>query len=89
MFACREDGRLAGYVALQTPGYHGRLPGCFIVTDLFYAAEREDVLHNLMNAAFRFAVASGGTVLKLSGFPSAVEPAAARVLPFPSYCWPR
>jgi hypothetical protein len=81
VLACREHGRLAGYVALQTPGYHGRLPGCFVVTDLFYPPEREDVLRNLMNAAFRFAVAGGGTVLKLSGFHPTVYDALASQRP--------
>ena len=80
-FACRDGGELAGYVALQAPGYHGRLPGCFIVTDLFYPPGREDVLRNLMNAAFRFVVARGGTVLKLSGFHPVVHAALASQRP--------
>ncbi|HET6468457.1 MAG TPA: hypothetical protein VFG43_08790 [Geminicoccaceae bacterium] len=79
--ACRDRGRLLGYATLQTPGYHGRLPGCFTVTDLFYPPEREDVLGNLMNAAFRFAVERGGTVLKLSGFHPAVHAALASQRP--------
>jgi hypothetical protein len=80
-FACRDGGRLLGYIVLQTAGYRGRLPGCFTVTDLFYPAEREDVLANLMNAAFRFALENGGTVLKLSGFQPAVYAAMASQRP--------
>jgi hypothetical protein len=80
-FACRDQGRLLGYVTLQTPGYRGRQPGCFTVTDLVYPAEREDVLGNLMNTAFRFAVERGGTVLKLSGFHPAVRAALATQRP--------
>jgi hypothetical protein len=76
-FACRERGRLLGYVTLQTSGYHGRLPGCFIVTDLVYPAEREDVLRNLMNAAFRFVVERRGAILKMSGFHPMVHAALA------------
>jgi hypothetical protein len=83
VFACRERGRLLGYVALQTPGSRSDvpLPGCFNVTDLFYPPEREDVLGNLMNAAFQFAVQQGGTVLKLSGFHPVVQAGLASQRP--------
>jgi hypothetical protein len=76
--ACRErGGRLLGYVSLQRQGYNGRLPGCYVVTDLFYPVEREEVLQNMMNAAFRFVVERDGVVLKLSGFHPAVYAALA------------
>ncbi len=69
-FACRENGRLLGYIALQTPGTRSEsvVPDSYNVTDLFYPPERTDVLGNLMNTAFRFAVEQGATVLKSSGF---------------------
>jgi hypothetical protein len=81
VLACRDRGRLMGYVALQTSGYHGRLPGCFIVTDLFYPTEREDVFRNLMNAAFRLVVERRGAILKLSGFHPKVYAALATQRP--------
>jgi hypothetical protein len=80
-FACRDQGRLMGYVALQRSGYQGRLPGCFIVTDLFYRTEREDVFRNLMNAAFRLVVERRGAILKMSGFHPAVYAALATQRP--------
>ena len=79
--ACRDQGRLMGYVTLQRSGYHGRLPGCFIVTDLFYPAEREDVFRNLMNAAFRLVIERRGAILKMSGFHPAVYAALATQRP--------
>jgi hypothetical protein len=83
VLACRDRGRLVGYVALQTPGTRSdrQIPGCFNVTDLVYPAERPDVLGNLMNAAFRFAVEHGGVVLKLSGFHPEVRAALASQRP--------
>ncbi|HEX2529066.1 MAG TPA: hypothetical protein VHL31_22570 [Geminicoccus sp.] len=83
VFACRDHGRLLGYVALQTPGTRSDtvLRGSYTVTDLFYPPGREDVLGNLMNAAFRFVVEQNGTVLKASGFHPVVQAALASQRP--------
>ncbi|MEO9188831.1 MAG: non-ribosomal peptide synthetase [Acetobacteraceae bacterium] len=64
--ACRDNGRLLGYVALREPATTA--PGHFIVTDLFYDRDNPDVLHNLMNAAFDFAVSRSASVLEVFGF---------------------
>ena len=64
--ACREAGELLGYVALREAVTTA--PGHFIVTDLFYDTARPEILHNLMNAAFDFAVARSATVLEVFGF---------------------
>jgi amino acid adenylation domain-containing protein len=64
--ACRDGGRLEGYVALREPTTTA--PGHMIVTDLFYDPARPDVMRNLLNAAFRFAVAQGASVLEIFGF---------------------
>jgi hypothetical protein len=62
---------LLGYVSLREPATTA--PGHFIVTDLFYDHGRPDVLHNLMNAAFQFAVERSASVLEVFGFHPAVN----------------
>jgi hypothetical protein len=64
--ACRDNGKLLGYVALREPVT--TVPGHFIVTDLFYDSAEPKVLHNLMNAAFEFAASKSASVLELFGF---------------------
>jgi len=64
--ACRDKGELLGYIALREPVTTA--PGHFIVTDIFYDRARPDVLHNLMNAAFDFAVSKSASVIELFGF---------------------
>jgi len=64
--ACREGGRLLGYVALRAPVTTA--PGHFIITDLFHDPDRPDVMQNLMNAAFAFAADHAATVLEVFGF---------------------
>jgi len=71
VLACRDDGRLLGYIALREPVT--TVPGHFIVTDLFYDNERPDALHNLMNAAFNYAVARSASVLEVFGFHPALN----------------
>jgi hypothetical protein len=67
VLACRDNGRLLGYVAVMK-----RLqavwaaPGRYVVTDLFYDKARPDVLASLMNGAFDFAKSEGGSVLEVS-----------------------
>lgn len=69
VFACRDGGELRGYVAVQARSPEaGYLPGHYVVTDLFYERERKDVLHNLMNHAFDFVSAHGGSVFQVSGY---------------------
>ena len=69
--ACRENGKLLGYVALREPSTTA--PGHWIVTDLFYDTHRPAVLHNLMNAAFDFAVARSASVIEMFGFHPALN----------------
>jgi amino acid adenylation domain-containing protein len=64
--ACRDDGMLAGYIALREPATTAT--GHFIVTDLFHDPSRPDVMPNLLNAAFRFAAARSASVLEVFGF---------------------
>ena len=64
--ACRDNGRLLGYVAMREPTTTA--PGHFIVTDLFYDSTRPDVLPNLMNAAFDFVAARSASALEVFGF---------------------
>lgn len=66
VLACRDGGQLLGYVALREPTTTA--PGHVIVTDLFYDRANNDVLHNLMNAAFDFARSQGASVLEVFGF---------------------
>ena len=64
--ACREEGRLLGYIALREPAT--TVPGHFVVTDLFYDPSRPDVMQNLLNAAFEEATARSATVFEIFGF---------------------
>jgi hypothetical protein len=66
VLACRENGRLAGYIALREPAT--TVPGHFVVTDIFYDPSRPDVMHNLLNAAFEDAVSRAATVFEIFGF---------------------
>jgi amino acid adenylation domain-containing protein len=64
--SCRENGQILGYVALREPATTA--PGHFIVTDLFYDRSRPEVLYNLMNGAFDFAIARSASVVEVFGF---------------------
>jgi amino acid adenylation domain-containing protein len=66
VLACRDGGRLGGYVALREPATTAT--GHVIVTDLFYDPDRPDIMRNLLNAAFRFASARSASVLEVFGF---------------------
>jgi hypothetical protein len=67
IFACRESGRLAGYLALQERnGTAGDPPGLFAVTDMFYDRQRADVLQSLFNAAFDYAESRNGAIFQVS-----------------------
>ena len=69
VFACREEGHLRGYLAVQERTQaSGYLRGHYVVTDLFYERGRKEVLQNLMNYAFEFAKAKGCSVFQVSGF---------------------
>lgn len=73
VFACREQGQLRGYIAVQARAYaSGYLRGHYVVTDLFYERARKDVLQNLMNYAFEFANAKGCSIFQVSGFSNEV-----------------
>jgi amino acid adenylation domain-containing protein len=64
--ACRDNGRLVGYVALRAPA--NTVPGHFIMTDLFYDDAVPEALPNLLNAAFAFAISQSATVFEIFGF---------------------
>jgi amino acid adenylation domain-containing protein len=65
-FACRDGGRLLGYLALRAPA--NTFPGHFIMTDLFYDSAVPEVMPNLLNAAFDFVVSQAATVFEIFGF---------------------
>jgi hypothetical protein len=68
-FACREQGQLRGYIALQARAHEsGYLRGHYVVTDLFYERRRKDVLYNLMNHAFEYARGQDCSIFQVSGF---------------------
>lgn len=67
VFACRDNGQMRGYIALQARSHEsGYLRGHYVVTDLFYERTRKDVLYNLMNHAFKFAKAQGCSIFEVS-----------------------
>lgn len=69
VFACRDNGKMRGYVALQVlSGEVGCIPDLCMVTDLFYERVRRDVLHNLMNHAFDFARVNGCSGFAVMGY---------------------
>ncbi len=66
LLACRADGRLLGYAAvMERLQSVWAAPGRYLLTDLFYDRTRPDVLASLMNGAFDFAKAAGGSVLEV------------------------
>ncbi len=68
VFACRDKGHLAGYIAIMKRGYANSMPGHFVVTDIFYPLRRGEVIYNLINHAFSFAKDNGAGVFEISGF---------------------
>lgn len=73
VFACRDNGQLRGYIALQARSHEsGYLRGHYVMTDLFYERTRKDVLYNLINHAFEFAKAHGGSIFEISGYSNEV-----------------
>jgi hypothetical protein len=64
--ACRDEGRLVGYIALRAPA--NTVPGHFIMTDLFYDDAIPEALPSLLNGAFDLAVAQSATVFEVFGF---------------------
>jgi hypothetical protein len=83
VFACRDNGRMRGYIALQARSQEaGYLRGSYVVTDLFYERARKDVLYNLMNHAFEFARAQGCTVFTVSNVSNEVAEELNRQRPY-------
>jgi hypothetical protein len=73
VFACRDNGRMRGYIALQARSHEsGYLRGHYVVTDLFYERTRKDILYNLMNHAFEFAKAHGCSIFEMSNYSNEV-----------------
>ena len=73
VFACRDQGQIRGYIAVQVRAHEsGYVRGHYVVTDLFYERTRKDVLYNLMNYAFEFAKAQGCSIFQVSGFSNEV-----------------
>ena len=68
VFACRDKGRLAGYLALMELNPQEGLcsPGRYRVIDVFYNRSRPDVVYSLMNHAFEFAKARGCSVFEVA-----------------------
>lgn len=67
VLACRERGRLKGYITLAEPlRDDGFSPDRWRVTDVFYDRTREDVLGSLMNQAFALAYSRGCAVFEAS-----------------------
>ena len=69
VFACRENGRLCGYlVMIEIDAKEGLCsPGRYRVIDVFYNRSRTDVVYSLMNHAFEFAKARGCSVFEVAG----------------------
>jgi amino acid adenylation domain-containing protein len=65
VLACRDGGRLLGYVSLREPATTA--PGHVVATDLFYDRERRDAFYNLMNAAFAFALSRSASTFEVFG----------------------
>jgi len=73
VFACRDNGQMRGYIALQARSHEsGYLRGHYVVTDLFYERTRKDVLYNLMNHAFEFAKTHGCSIFEASDYSNEV-----------------
>jgi len=67
VFACRDGGRLMGYLTLlERHQLEGYCPGHFRVTDVFYDRSRPDAMFSLMNHAFEFARSQGGSIFEIS-----------------------
>lgn len=67
VFACRDEGKLLGFLALQQRVEGFRFPpGHYAVIDVFYDRRRQNVLYNLMNFAFNFSKARGGSIFQVS-----------------------
>ncbi len=67
VLACRERGRLRGYLALTEPlRSDGYSPNRWQVTDLFYDRTRPDVCASLMNRAFALAQSRGCALFEVS-----------------------
>lgn len=68
VFACRDSGSLEGYlILLERDQQEGICPGHFRVLDVFYNRSRPEVVSSLMNHAFGFAKAGGGSIFEVSG----------------------
>lgn len=68
VFACRDNGRLRGYLAVMELNPQEGLcsPGRFRVIDVFYDRSRPDAVHSLMNHTFEFAKARGCSVFEVA-----------------------
>lgn len=67
VFACRDNGRLRGYLALmERHRQEGYCPGHFRVIDVFYDRSRPDVVFSLLNHTFEFAKERGCSVFEVS-----------------------
>lgn len=72
VFACRDNRKLMGYIAVQRKDTVAGVPGHFVVSDIFFDLDRRDVLHNLMNCAFEFVKDSNGSLFEVTGFNPAI-----------------
>lgn len=67
VLACRDGGRLHGYVAIQVRRAEADvLASHFTVTDIFYDRHCPDALPNLLNGALDFARSNGCAILEIA-----------------------
>jgi len=83
VFACRDRGRIRGYVAVQVRrGEVTAVPNHYTVTDLFYERSCKDVFYNLLNQVFALARSGGCAVLEVSDFSGEVMAELERLHPY-------
>jgi hypothetical protein len=68
VFACRDGGELLGFISVWKNIYKNSFPDHYVVTDIFYDRRRQDVLENLLNAAFQYAKENKASVFEVYGF---------------------
>ena len=68
MLACRVNGLLKGYIVVMeiSSAETSCAPGRFRVVDIFYDLKMQEVFDALMNHAYEFAKAQGGTALEVA-----------------------
>jgi hypothetical protein len=66
ILGCWDGNELCGYVAIQRRAVQLGYPeGHYVVTDLLYDRRRDDVLTNLINSAYEYAIGEGGSLFQV------------------------